>query len=119
MLTAIVGWFFICMGTLFAIKPQILQKRLQKKSYKKIRGLLFVLTICAGGLLVSVGLKHQGILPKIIMILGIFGLIKAFWLLKAKTAEKLLEWSAKLPILWYRVGGCCHILIGVAILTIR
>ena len=119
MLVTILGWFWICMGALFVLRPQIAKRMVEKKVFKKLRGILFLITVFLGSFLISIGWKYPGILPKILALFGIMAVIKGFVLLNVKTAEKLIEWSAKLPLLYYRIGGCIHVLIGVIILLLR
>jgi len=72
--------------------------------------------LLAGGL-VSVSFKIEGILSKILMIIGIVGAVKAFFLLKSKVAEKLAEWFSRQPLILFRIGGLAYLMVGLAILT--
>jgi len=113
MLIKIIGILWILLGILFILKPQILQKRLQKKSTKKVRKNLFLLALFLAFTLILASLKSQGILPKIIMILGIIGIIKAFTFLNAKAAEKLISWISSKPVSIFRLGGVAYVLLGI------
>lgn len=116
MLTAIVGWFFIIFGILFLVKPEILRKKLQKKGVKKLKKTLFFIAIIVSLALIMTSFKMSGVWAKIIAILGIIGVFKAIFLLKAKAAEKMIEWSAKQPVNVFRAGGLIYIIIGIIIL---
>jgi uncharacterized protein YjeT (DUF2065 family) len=116
MLANIIGWIFVILGILFIVKPEILRNKLQKKGIKKLKKYLFYLALIISlGLLVA-SFKMSGIGAKIIAILGIIGIFKAIFLLKAKAADKMLEWSAKQPLNLFRFGGAIYIIIGIAIL---
>jgi len=106
------------MGVLFLLRPQMLRKSLQKKSVKKLKKALFLITIVLSILLIITTWKMQGILSKIVMVLGIIGIFKAFFLLKAKAADKILDWYIKKPIGFFRIAACFYILMGIAILTL-
>ena len=116
MLTIIIGWFWVIIGVFFLIKPQALQKKLQRKGSKRIKKTLFFLTLALSVTLILATIKHQGVLPKVIMIVGIIGLLKAFILLKSKASDKLIAWSANQPLILYRVGGVAYIAVGVALI---
>jgi len=118
MLATILGWFFIIMGILFVIWPQVLRNRLLKKSYKTMRRYFVLLSIFLGILLIKVSWGYEGLLPKIIVALGIIGIFKGFFLLKSKAAEKMSAWFAGQPLILFRAGAAFHILIGIAILNL-
>ena len=116
MLANIIGWIFIILGVLFLIKPELLRKKLQKKGVKKLKKNLFFMAIVMSLMLITTSFKMSGVWAKIIAILGIIGVFKAIFLLKAKAAEKMIEWSAKQPVNVFRVGGLAYIFIGIIIL---
>ena len=118
MLANFFGWLWIALGVIIVIKPQFLKNRMVKKNIRKIRKYFFLLGIILGGILIKVGLGFQGIIAKILMILGIIGVFKALLLVNAKTAEKLVEISEKFPLSLYRVGGIFYITIGITILML-
>jgi len=119
MLAKFLGWFFIAMGILFVLKPEILRNKLLKKSNKVLRRFLFSLSVVLGILLINISLRYHGILPKIIMVLGVMAILKGFFLFKEKAADKILEWSLSKSIMLFRIGGCFHIVMGVIILNLR
>jgi len=72
-----------------------------------------------GALLISIGFKFQGLPAKIVMILGMLGVFKAVFLLKGKASERIVRWFAAKPLIYFRIGACFHIAIGVILLTLR
>lgn len=116
MLANIIGWIFVILGILFLVKPEILKNKLQKKSIKKLKKYLFYLALIISLGLLLASFKMSGVWAKIIAILGIIGVFKAIFLLKAKAADKILEWSSKQPLNLFRFGGAIYIIIGIAIL---
>lgn len=119
MLANILGWFFILTGILFVLKPQILQNKLLKKSKKTLRRILFGATVSMGALLIAAAWKYHGLLPKIIVIFGAIGIVKGFILLKSKAADKLIEWFTKQPLMFFRLTGCGHIVMGLIVLFLK
>ncbi|MFC1804430.1 hypothetical protein ACFLZ3_01205 [Candidatus Omnitrophota bacterium] len=119
MLAKILGWFLIITGVFFLLKPEALRRRLQKKSYKKLRKYLFAITIVLAVLLITVAWKFEGILSQIVIIIGIIGIIKGFFFLKAKAAEKLLAWYLNRPVNFFRLSALFQIAIGVLVLALR
>lgn len=119
MFVKIFGYIWLAFGILFLLRPQILKNRLQKKGLKRVRKYFVLLALALGGLLISVGFKFQGTLAKILMIFGILSAFKGLFFLNAKTSDKIVEWSAALPIIYFRIGACVYIAIGVILLTLR
>ena len=119
MLVRALGWFFIIMGVLFVIWPQLLRNRLLKKSYKTVRKYFVLLSIFLGILLIKAAWGYEGLLSKIIVIIGIMAIFKGFFLLKSKAAEKMTAWFARQPLILFRMGAVTHILIGAAILNLH
>lgn len=117
-MATILGWFFIVMGLLFLLKPEILKKRLLKKGYKKMRMFLLSLSVLLGVMMITTAAKFQGLVPKMVMVLGVIAILKGFFLLKSKAADKMIEWSNRQPLILCRVGAFVHILIGIAILNL-
>lgn len=119
MLIRLFGWFWIITGLLFLLKPQMLRSRLQKKSVKKLKKILFLIVLFLSLLLISVAWKSEGLLSKVVMVLGIIGIFKGFFLLKAKAADKILAWYTNQPLIFFRFGACLQIAIGIMILGLH
>jgi len=117
MLAKIFGLFWIVIGILFFIKPQLLRKRLQTKSIKKLKKQLFVLTLFLSIILILAALKASGLLPKIVVILGIIGIFKAFLILSSKVSDKMISWSAQRSLNFFRFGGAVYVVIGIILLN--
>jgi len=92
MITKLIGWFLVAAGTLFVLKPVILKNRLHKKAYKKARKYLFAIGFVISSYLIGLGFRFHGFLPKLLMVIGIFGIIKIIFFLQGKTYEQLLEY---------------------------
>jgi hypothetical protein len=116
MLIKLLGWFWIITGILFFLKPEMLRRRLQKKTLKNLKKYLFLIVITLSIFLISAAWRSEGLLSKVVMVLGIIGIFKGFFLLKAKAAEKILGWFIKQPSIFFRFGASLQIIIGIIIL---
>jgi len=103
MLLNIIGWFYIIFGVIYLIKPNWLQGRLKKKSTKKLKRIFFALAFIIGALLIKATWGMEGLIPKIIMVIGIIAIFKSVFFLKAKSSEKLIQWWMDRPINFYRI----------------
>lgn len=116
MIARALGWLWIAMGVLFLIKPQILRNRLQRKTIRRFRKVLFLIAIALGVYLIGAAWKLEGIVAKIIVLLGIIAIFKGFLLLKAKAMDKIMDWLAQQPLIFFRVSALIYIGIGIIVL---
>ncbi len=119
MLANLAGWFLIIIGVIFFLKPELLRKRLQRKSHKTARKILFSLIIVISSFIITLAFKTQGALSKILGILGIIGIVKGFLLIKGKLADKLLDLYIKQPVGVFRIWAVIQIAIGASILLLN
>ena len=77
---------------------------------------MFGIAVVLGVSLIAASLKMQGMLSKIIMVVGIIAIIKGAILLKAKFMEKLLIWISNQPLVIFRAIASVYIVIGAVIL---
>lgn len=118
MFTKIIGYFLVFFGIFFLIKPALLKNRLQKKAARKIRKYLFLASLILGVMLISAAWKHHGLLPKLILIIGIIFIFKGFYFLKSQSSEKVVEVIIKQPVLYFRIYAALQIAIGLAMLFV-
>lgn len=116
MLLKILAWFWIVLGILSLIWPQLLKKRLTKKSYKRVRKILFLAAIFLSLSLISISFKLTGLLPKIIAIIGIVAIFKVVFVLKGRASDRLVEWFQNKPLILFRLAGAIYLVIGLIIL---
>lgn len=103
MLLNIIGWVYLIFGALYLIKPDWLQSRLKKKSTKKLKRIFFAIALFMGILLIKATWGMEGLIPKIIMVMGFIAILKALFFLKAKAAENLIQWWIDRPTSFYRI----------------
>ena len=116
MLSNIVGCIFIFLGTFCFLYPESMRKRLRKKAIRKLRSYFFLAAIAAGVLLISAGWKHEGILPKILMVVGVVAIVKGLSFLKSKATEGITAWILKRSIPELRVFAVGQIVLGFLII---
>lgn len=115
----IIGIFWIIVGLYFVFRPGAFVNRLKRKGVRTVRRTLFPLALFLGITFVSFGLKQPGALPKIILFLGIAGMIKAIVLFNSKLTVKTAEVIAKAPPSFYRAGGLMYILMGMFLFLLK
>ena len=113
MIAKIIGYLLVVFGGLFFVKPNLLQARLKGKAAKQVRRILFAIALFFGILLISVTWKYHGLLPKIILLIGIIAILKSFYFLKAKSSGKAIEWMVKQPIHYFRIYAVVQVVIGL------
>ena len=116
MFSYIIGSLFIMLGILFLLYPESLRKRLRKKALRKIRKYLFAGAITLGILLISTGWKYEGLLPKILVLVGIVAIFKGVFFLKSRAADKVTEWILKQPVIVLKIFAICQIILGLLII---
>jgi len=116
MITKIIGIIWVAWGILILVKPEVLRKKLQTKGSKKLKKNLFLLTLFLSVTLIIASLKASGLLPKILLVLGIMGIFKAFIFLKSKASDRLIAVSAGLSLSVYRAGGAIYIVLGLSMM---
>lgn len=119
MFTKIFGSIWIVAGIFFVLKPQMLKRSIQRKSLKRIRKYFIMAAILLGAMLISLGRRFHGPLAGVVVILGIISVVKGFFFVKAKSADKIVGWFAERPLVYFRIGGCFYILTGIAVLLLR
>ena len=114
MLTTIVGGLWILRGLFFLYKPDWLKGRLQKKGVKGVRRLVFALSLAAGILLLGAAWDLSGIVGIVVGVIGGLAVLKAFFFLRSKASESLIEWIEPQPLSFFRAIAVLYIVIGVA-----
>ena len=112
----IVGSIFILLGVLFLLYPEALRKRLRRKAVWRLRRWFFAAALFFGALLVSVGWKQPGLLPKVLVLIGVAAILKGLLLLNSKATEKITAWVLSRPILHLRIFAVAEIAMGLLIL---
>ncbi|MDD3296323.1 MAG: hypothetical protein PHU64_03075 [Candidatus Omnitrophica bacterium] len=116
MLLKVIAWLWIISGIIFLLKPSLLQKGLQKKGNKKLKGILFFILIGILSTLLAVAFKTRGPLPKVLALIGIIAAFKLFVFLRKKAASKIAEWLYSKPVVMFRGAAVVYILIGLSLL---
>ena len=67
-------------------------------------------------LLINLAFSASVVLAKVLAAFGIIGMIKAFFILKSKAAEKIFDWFGKRSVRFLRGLAIFYIVIGITIL---
>ncbi|NQS99653.1 MAG: hypothetical protein HQ595_01100 [Candidatus Omnitrophica bacterium] len=119
MLSNILGIIWILLGLLWILKPQMLRRRLIKKTNRKIKWAVFIFTIVLAFSLIGTVFKAEGILLRVVGLVGIFLAVKAIFLLTAKSSTKLADWANKRALVFFRTWGVVVLLLGIFLLLAK
>ncbi|MCK5706446.1 MAG: hypothetical protein KAI43_02245 [Candidatus Aureabacteria bacterium] len=115
MLFKIIGWFWIISGFYFLIRPTSLMRRLQRKSKWKTRSFFFFIAFIWGAPLIALGWQEEGLIPKLLVAVGIIVLLKGIFFISTKTSEKFIEWSSQKAPYVFRLFSIIQIIMGFTI----
>ncbi len=110
------AWFWIIFGIIFLINPEKFRKALQSKGYSAFKKYLFLIIVFTSLLLINLAFRSSAVAAKVLAALGIIGMIKAFFILKSKAAEKIFDWFGKRPVKFLRSLAIFYIAIVIIIL---
>lgn len=116
MLGKLLGWVWLIFGIWYLVRPEALRNKFQKKSLKKIKKILFGITLVLGIWMILAGFRTEGLFSKLLVIFGVVALFKGVFFLKAKAADRILGWYAKQPVLFFRLSAVFYVLAGIAII---
>lgn len=116
MFAKIVGTIFILLGVLFFLYPELLRGSLRRKAVRKLRGYLFAAFVFFGALLISTGWRYDGLLAKVLTLLGIVALIKGLLFLNSTATEKITAWILERPKTHLQMFAAGQIVLGLLIL---
>ena len=110
------AWFWIIFGIIFLVRPEKFRKALQSKGYIAFRNYLFLIILFTSLFLINMALRNSGVLLRILAVLGIIGIVKAFIILKSKAAEKIFDWFGEISLRFLQALAILYIAIGISIL---
>jgi len=116
MFSNIVGSILILLGLVFLLYPETLRRRLRGKAIWKLRRYFFAAALSFGILLISIGWRYEGLLPKVLMLAGIVALLKGLLFLNSKAVETVTAWILERPVLQLRLFAMGQIALGLLIL---
>ena len=117
MLAKILGTIWIVSGLLWLFKPESLRNRLKKRMSRKLRWIIYGFILIFGLLIIGSVLKANGLLPKIVGVIGIIITIKGILLLTSKTSEKIFTWWSERPIVFFRVWALFILVTGLMLVS--
>ena len=115
----ILGIIWILLGTLWLVKPEMLRKRLIKKSNRKMRWMVYGFIIVFVFSLLGMVFKAQWLWLKVGGIVGIFFAVKAVLGLVAKATGKVTGFWEDKPLTFFRIWGLVLLLCGVLLVLTR
>ena len=113
MLAKIIGAIWVLSGLLWLFRPESLKRRLAKKMSRKFRFIIYGFILMFGIVIIGSVFKAEGIIAKLVGLIGIIISIKAILLLTSKTSDKIVGWFAEKPIKFFRIIACVMIIFGI------
>jgi len=110
------AWFWVVFGIIFLIKPEKFRAALQSKGYAVFKNYLFLIIAFTSLLLLNLAFRSSAIAAKVLAVFGIIGMIKAFFILKSKAAEKIFYWFSKRSVRFLKALAIFYIAVGITIL---
>ncbi|HOX54584.1 MAG: hypothetical protein PHI86_01110 [Candidatus Omnitrophica bacterium] len=108
----ILGWFLVISGVLMLIWPERARRKLIGMGFGQVKWILLIIAFYLVSLLSSFS---SNIGPNIFLI-GLIAIIVAYFLLKKKTAVKIQEQFAKIPVKALKLFAIVQIVIGAFML---
>lgn len=115
----ILGWFLIITGALFLSKPKKARDKLFGQCPGMVKWQSVILAMYLVIFLISIGSKAKGILPKILVGIGVIITIWVFFFLKGKTYKILTEKFSRMPLSALKIYACIQIAAGVWMLILQ
>lgn len=98
MIATIVGSLWVLSGVVFLYRPKRMLRKLQKKGIRNIKRILMAGGIVLSGYMILLGFSYPGVLPKVLLAIGLLGLAKSFFFLKGRAAKRLVDLSLLVPV---------------------
>lgn len=112
MITNVFGALWTVAGLYVLLCPKVLLKRLRRRGTRQLRGILVMIGLFLSGTLISFGAHYQGVVPKLLMAVGIVGLVKSLLFVRRRSMEALVNFAGNMPLSVFRLGGLAYIAIG-------
>jgi hypothetical protein len=101
------------------LQPDKARRAVELKGFGFIKGYQLIIVFLLGSLLVSFCNKISGILSLVVLISGILFLVKAYFLLKKKTAAKINSWVSKVSVKGLKIYALIQVIVGAAMLILQ
>jgi hypothetical protein len=119
MVIKIIGLIWLSTGIMLLVMPGILRWQIRKKSGKVLKRYLFAAVLLTAAFLVALVFRLSGFIPKAIIIIGLFALIKASFSLRSRINKRLFDFLKRQPVMFFRLWALAQALIGLAIVYAR
>ena len=106
---------WIVLGMLWLLKPQWLKSRIQKKATRRMKWTVYIFLIAFGMLITGSVIKAPGWPAKVAGVVGAILAIKGMLLLFTKASDRLWEWWASQPIIYFRFQALAMLALGIII----
>ena len=116
MLTKILGIIWVVLGMWWLLKPEALKRRLKRKMNRRIKWTIYGSILIFAFLLIGSVMRTPGIIPKIIILIGVILAIRVITLFATKTADKVLDLWANRPLKFFRIWALVVLASGIMLI---
>ena len=118
MLAKILGVIWILAGLFWVVRLDCLKGWLKNRTNKRIRLIRLGIVLVAGIMLIGSVFRVPGILPKLVLIIGLVISIKAIKLITSKASEGMTGWWEDRSLIFFRLWAVCVLGIGVMVFLV-
>jgi len=115
----ILGWFLLITGIWMLLQPEKAKKSLAGQGFSIFKSYLLLMALFAGTALLSLSTKLSGIPSFLVLIIGLFLLVRAYFLLKKRAENKIINWIEKVPVKYFKVYAAFQTIVGALILLLH
>lgn len=112
MISKIAGIFWMAMGIIGFIHPKFIQDLFKKKAKKKNFKLFISFLLFFGSFALSLFFRFEGIMFKILIIIGFVALFKMFLIINSTISNKVNKYLVKINKNYYRIFAIIIIVAG-------
>ncbi|MFH1846860.1 MAG: hypothetical protein ABH869_04815 [Candidatus Omnitrophota bacterium] len=115
MIVKIIGILWVIMALGLMINPEAFMKWMQNN--RKSKYMLFI-PFLFGIFFIYIGMSYQGVAGIILTVLGAMGILKGIIFVNRKMYNATMDWALRMPVIFFRIGACIHLAIGIMIIML-
>ena len=116
MWTAVLGWFWVLVGTLWVVRPGILRGWFSWSTGGKVKWLLWGFLFAFFAHLAGLAFQIHTVLLRRIGLTAVALTAVLLWAAQARARSQLRSWFGGIPLVVFRAVGITQIIFGTALL---
>ncbi len=119
MFAKILGVFWIAMGLLWLIKPEVLRNKLRKKTTRKLKWAVYAFLLVFAAQLLGIALKAEWLIAKVVGVVGVVLVLKTGFSLTSKASGGLSAVMERIPVEGLRLWAGFFLATGLYLFFIK